>query len=84
MPDFFFGKPVPRDAYPPNNEEKQKKVGEFFGGPAAQQPNTKKVPELMKEIEKLSPGIQKWGSLGMCWGGKVLFRSPSVNAHNEG
>jgi len=71
VPDFFFGKPLAHSDYPPDTEEKQKKVGAFFGGPAKPDDTAKKVPELVKEIEKQCSGIKKWGSLGMCWGGKV-------------
>lgn len=71
MPDFFLGKPLTHNDYPPDTEEKKKTLGAFFGGPAAPPDNAKKVPGLIKEIEKQCSGIQKWGSLGMCWGGKV-------------
>ena len=71
MPDFFLGKPLSQSVYPPDTEEKQKTLGAFFRGPAAPPRNAEKVPELVKEIEKQCSGIQKWGSLGMCWGGKV-------------
>lgn len=72
MPDFFLGKPLPQSGFPPDTEEKQKKLGEFFGGPAKSDDNAKKVPELIKEIEKQCSGIKKWGSLGMCWAGKIV------------
>lgn len=75
MPDFFLGKPLSHSDYPPDTEEKQKTVGAFFGGPAKPDDNAKKVPELVKEIEKQCSGIKKWGSLGFCWGGKVDLAS---------
>lgn len=71
MPDFFLGKPLPHSDFPPDTDEKKKKVGDFFAGPANPPDTAKKVPELLKEIEKQTTGIKKWGSLGMCWGGKV-------------
>ena len=71
MPDFFFGKPIPLSEYPPDTEEKRQRIGAFFGGPANPSETAKKVPGLVKEIEKKFEGIQKWASLGMCWGGKV-------------
>ncbi|KAK3167653.1 hypothetical protein OEA41_010780 [Lepraria neglecta] len=81
MPDFFLGKPLSHSDYPPDTEEKQKTVGAFFGGPAAPPKNAGKVPGLVKEIEKQCSGIQKWGSLGMCWGGKIvsLTAQPGTN-----
>ena len=73
MPDFFLGKPLSHSDYPPDTDEKKKTVGDFFAGPASPPDTVKKVPELLKEIEKQATGIKKWGSLGMCWGGKVRF-----------
>ncbi len=71
MPDFFHGKPLPRSDYPPDTEEKKKNVAAFFGGPAAPPKNVEKVLEMVKAIGEKHSGIKKWGSLGMCWGGKV-------------
>ena len=71
MPDFFLGEPLPRSQFPPDTDEKKKRVGDFFAGPASPPDTAKKVPEILKEIEKQAMGIKKWGSLGMCWGGKV-------------
>lgn len=71
MPDFFYGKPLPLSVFPPDTDEKKKQMGDFFSGPAAPPPNAEKVPELVKKLGQRYTGIQKWGSLGMCWGGKV-------------
>lgn len=73
IPDFFLGKPLSHEDYPPDTEEKKKRLGEFFGGPANPQDNSQKVPKLVKEIGEKYSGIQKWASLGMCWGGKVCI-----------
>ncbi|KAL6721829.1 hypothetical protein ACLMJK_000934 [Lecanora helva] len=72
MPDFFYGKPLPKSVFPPDTDEKKKQMGDFFAGPANPQENAKKVSSLIGEIEKQVKGIQKWGALGMCWGGKVV------------
>ena len=71
MPDFFRGEPVSLSNYPPDTEEKKNKLGAFFAGPANPGETAGKVPALVKEIEERAKGIEKWGSLGMCWGGKV-------------
>lgn len=73
VPDFFLGKPLPHSDFPPDTDEKKKKVGEFFAGPAEPGATAKKVMEVVKKIEGTGEGkgVQKWGSLGMCWGGKV-------------
>ncbi|KAG8528749.1 uncharacterized protein KY384_006436 [Bacidia gigantensis] len=74
MPDFFYGKPLALEVFPPNTEEKQKQFGDFFAGPAEPGMTSKKVLDLVKEIGGTSEGkgIQKWGSLGACWGGKIV------------
>lgn len=71
MPDFFLGKPLPLSVFPPDTDEKKKQMGDFFAGPANPPDNAEKVPELVKKLGQKYTGIQKWGSLGMCWGGKV-------------
>ena len=69
---MFLGKPAEHSWYPPDTKEKGEKLGAFFQGPAAPPPNAEKIPGIVKEIEEKSDGkIQKWGVLGMCWGGKV-------------
>ena len=76
VPDFFLGTYLPHDVVPPDTDEKKKQLGEFFAGPGSPPDTAKKVPGLLKEIEKQAAGIEKWGSLGMCWGGKVGHPSP--------
>lgn len=71
MPDFFLGKPLSLSVFPPDTDEKKKQMGDFFAGPANPPDNAQKVPELVKKLGQKHTGIQKWGSLGMCWGGKV-------------
>lgn len=71
MPDFFLGKPLDISVFPPDTDDKKKQMSDFFAGPANPPETVKKVPELVKTLEQKYSGIQKWGSLGMCWGGKV-------------
>ncbi|KAL8958594.1 MAG: hypothetical protein Q9193_004376, partial [Seirophora villosa] len=72
MPDFFLGKPLPLSVFPPDTDEKKNQMGDFFSGPANPPDTAKKVPELVKKLGQKYTGIQKWGSLGMCWGGKIV------------
>ena len=73
MPDFFYGKPYSKDDFPPDTPEKQKKLGDFFAGPAAPDATAKKVFELVEELKSQpeNSSIKTWGSLGACWGGKI-------------
>lgn len=61
--------------FPPDTDEKKKAMGDFFAGPAEPGKNSKKVGELLEKIGGTGEGkgVEKWGSLGMCWGGKVCF-----------
>ncbi|KAL8639270.1 MAG: hypothetical protein Q9226_008887 [Calogaya cf. arnoldii] len=47
-------------------------MSDFFAGPASPPDTAKKVPELVKKLGEEYTGIKKWGSLGMCWGGKIV------------
>lgn len=72
VPDFFHGKPAEHSWVPPDTPEKRQKFGEFLNGPASAANNVPKIPSLVREITKKSGGIiQRWGAVGLCWGGKV-------------
>lgn len=73
IPDWFLGNPVPHDWFPPDNDDKKKKLGDFFAGPGAPPKTSKAIPDLLEKLNKESGNtITKWGALGMCWGGKVI------------
>lgn len=71
MPDFFEGKPADISWYPPDTDEKGKKLGEFFNTTAAPPKNVERVGKVLKELKEKNPEIKQWGVLGYCWGGKV-------------
>ena len=71
MPDFFEGEPADISWYPPDTEEKGKKLGEFFQTTAAPPKTVEKVRSVMKELQSKHAGIRYWGVVGYCWGGKV-------------
>ncbi|KAI1815647.1 alpha/beta-hydrolase [Poronia punctata] len=71
IPDWFKGDPCPIEWFPPDNEDKQKKLGGFF------QKNSppsvaEKVPAYVKAVSEKHPEIKEWAILGFCWGGKVV------------
>jgi dienelactone hydrolase len=72
MPDFFNGEPADISWYPPDNEEKGKKLGAFFQNQGAPPKTAGKIPELLKAIEKEYTSINTWGVVGFCWGGKIV------------
>ena len=73
MPDFFEGKPADISWYPPDNKDKEKKLGEFFQTQAAPPKTLPRIPKIVDELSK-SKGIEKWAIIGFCWGGKVTQR----------
>ncbi|GAB7352609.1 hypothetical protein MBLNU459_g2987t1 [Dothideomycetes sp. NU459] len=72
MPDFFEGKPVPIEWYPPDTKEKGEKLGEFFSTTGAPPKTVKRIPGVLKEIESQHSDIKEWGIVGFCWGGKIV------------
>jgi dienelactone hydrolase len=74
MPDFFEGKPADISWYPPDNKEKETKLGEFFQTQAAPPKTLPRVPKIVQELSK-SRGIEKWAVIGFCWGGKVCLHA---------
>ena len=72
MPDLFEGKPADISWYPPDNEEKGKKLGQFFQTAAAPPQHLQRIPKLVEEI-KSKHGVESLGIVGYCWGGKVVL-----------
>ncbi|KAF2135702.1 uncharacterized protein K452DRAFT_293022 [Aplosporella prunicola CBS 121167] len=72
IPDFFDGKPAHISWYPPDNDDKKKKMGDFFAGPASPPKTVARVPKVVDEINGKVSGIESWGILGFCWGGKIV------------
>ncbi|CAI7577815.1 unnamed protein product [Penicillium discolor] len=70
MPDWFNGSPCPVEWYPPNTEEKQKDLGEWFGKNMPQG-TAAALPGYIAALKAANPSITSWGLIGYCWGGKV-------------
>lgn len=80
MPDWFEGKPVPIECYPPKTDKQKEDLGKFFekhSPPSV----AEKVPKYVKALQEKYPNIKSWAILGYCWGGKVaaLVSSGSSN-----
>jgi dienelactone hydrolase len=72
MPDFFEGEPADISWYPPGNDpEKGKKLGTFFQTKAAPPKTLPRIPKIVEELKK-KEGLETWGVVGFCWGGKIV------------
>jgi len=71
MPDFLNENYASLEWYPPDNEEKQKKIGAWLQN-AAPPKHLPKIPVVLSECEQLNPNIKSWGVIGYCWGGKLV------------
>jgi dienelactone hydrolase len=74
VPDFFEGRPADISWYPPDNKDKEAKLGKFFEEQGAPGKTVPRVPKIVGELGK-SYGVEKWAVLGFCWGGKVRLMS---------
>jgi dienelactone hydrolase len=70
IPDFFNGNHCPLEWYPPDNDDKQKKIGEWFGAQAQPPDHLPKIPKIVNSLKE-SRGIETWAIVGFCWGGKI-------------
>jgi len=75
MPDFLKGNYAQHEWIPPDTDEKKKKLGDFFAGPASPPDTAGRVPTIAKDIEGKFDGIEQWGIVGYCWGGKIVSLS---------
>ncbi|OIW31332.1 alpha/beta-hydrolase [Coniochaeta ligniaria NRRL 30616] len=71
VPDLLNGDPCPIEWYPPTDDDKQKKLGAWFGKHAPQAA-AEEVVKFVKTLQEKNPGIKSWGIVGYCWGGKVV------------
>ncbi|CUS13835.1 unnamed protein product [Tuber aestivum] len=71
MPDFFKGEVAEPNCYPPDTPEKGKALREFFNGPANLKDGEGNVRAVAEGLRKEFPGVERWGLVGYCWGGKV-------------
>jgi len=78
IPDWFHGQPADIAWYPPTDDEKKRKLGEFFQGIGAPAKAAPKVPSVLKDIEAKYPNIKTWGVVGFCWGGKIVSMATSA------
>lgn len=80
MPDWFNGNAVPTEWYPPDTEEKQRKLGEWFGN---NDPGSiaAALPQYVRAAQAANPSIESWAILGYCWGGKVVELVTSSDAN---
>ncbi|KAF8540085.1 hypothetical protein BDD12DRAFT_917176 [Trichophaea hybrida] len=72
VPDLFHGSPMPISNYPPDTPEKSAALRAFFSGPAAPPKTVAAIKELLPVMKETYPGVQKWGLVGYCWGGKIV------------
>lgn len=75
VPNLFHnGQPADLSWFPPNDKEKEKKLGDFFSHNPPQQV-AKGLPDKIQVMHKKYPSIEKWAILGFCWGGKITTLS---------
>ncbi|KAK5098704.1 hypothetical protein LTS08_006082 [Lithohypha guttulata] len=70
IPDCFNDNTANIDWMPPDNEEKQKALGEWFGN-AHPPTHLPKVNGFLEAAEAAHKGIKQWAVVGYCWGGKM-------------
>lgn len=65
IPDWFEGEPADYSWYPPTDDDKKKKLGDFFG----KNPPTRVAPlapGFIKAAGEKYPSVKSWAILGVC------------------
>ncbi|KAH8704137.1 dienelactone hydrolase [Talaromyces proteolyticus] len=71
VPDFLEGVYAEHSWTPPDTEEKKAAFSSFFANTAAPPLNIPKVNAVITEAKSKFPSVEKWGVVGLCWGGKL-------------
>jgi dienelactone hydrolase len=71
VPDVLENEYALKAWVPPDNEEKLSALMTFLKETAAPPSILPKVQSWLEEAKSKYPSVEKWGILGLCWGGKV-------------
>lgn len=71
VPDVLENKYALKAWFPPDNEEKRNALQTFLKGCAVPPLILPKVNAWLAEAKSKYPSVEKWGILGLCWGGKA-------------
>lgn len=72
MPDFLGGDYADLSWFPPDTDEKGQKLGNYFKTTAAPDKTLPRIPKVVEELKGgEAKGVDTWGILGYCWGGKI-------------
>ncbi|RAL03163.1 uncharacterized protein BO80DRAFT_470820 [Aspergillus ibericus CBS 121593] len=80
VPDFFNGGGAAAEWFPPDTEEKNKKLWGFINTHAS---IPEKVEILKKVIAESTPrfsSVKGWAGFGLCWGGKVTVQISGLDS----
>ncbi|KAG0641393.1 dienelactone hydrolase [Tuber brumale] len=72
MPDFFKGQVADPDCYPPDTPDKWTALMGFLNGPANLKDGEANVRAVAEGLRAEFAGVERWGVVGFCWGGKVV------------
>lgn len=83
VPDLLDKEYALHEWIPTDTEEKKNKLYGFFGKVAAPFLILPKLQAWMAEAKSKYPGVEKWGILGLCWGGKVKNQVPTYSHYRS-
>ncbi|KZF20995.1 dienelactone hydrolase [Xylona heveae TC161] len=72
VPDFLKGEAAKNEWVPPNTDEKMQLLMKFVTEKASIPENTQALLDVAKEAKETFPTVNAWGTVGLCWGGKVV------------
>lgn len=71
VPDFFKGAPLEASIFPLDTPEKGQKIMSFLENEANPDTNKAVLLKVVEEAKAKWTGIESFGAVGLCWGGKV-------------
>lgn len=71
MPDFWEGKPLLKEWFA-DRERYKVEVEKFMARIQVPKPHIAKLDAVLASLKDSFPSIEKWGTIGYCWGGKIV------------
>jgi hypothetical protein len=73
MPDLFAGKPIQKEWFAQDTEEKKQKIADIMASIRDPHPHIEKVQSVLASLRQTFSAVEKWGAIGCTYSYLVLY-----------